>query len=73
MKRFLELPINITAIKFDLSGCYPSRLDFDGKSIHTVRFNDHLVSFCVDNTYFWLEKTRASWRLTKSPESLASK
>lgn len=64
-KQLLEVPIEITAVRFDGRGrCQPTRINYQGRSIRLEQSTSgEMVSFCDHGAYYWLTRSGKNWRI----------
>lgn len=53
----------ITRVKFSTSGSYPTRILWRGRDIEVSHETESLASFCLQQTYYWLQRGRSGWQL----------
>ena len=64
MKQYFDVAIHVTAVQFDGTIGYPTRLLVDGRDISAERMGcGQLVSFYYKGSYYWLRRVQTKWRL----------
>ncbi|NCU39004.1 hypothetical protein EOL96_08275 [Candidatus Saccharibacteria bacterium] len=67
MQRLFDMPIVITAGRFDNQGrLLPTRINYNGNE-HEVQTSTCGLKFGFEhnNAYFWLERGTNSWKITR--------